>query len=220
MDRWANDKFLGVEFKPGDDRHLTAYVLGGTQHYIDKKEKKWKAVYCESAKVETEVPNTFRKWVNQQIRWKKSWVRVFLFMAPFYLKDRPLIPAITYYLQMSLSLISPIISLQSYGCPAFTWSVGIWIIVLFRTVIYWINVWVCIQGKKPRYQKQVALSTIIYTIEHWHELDVILCPCNYEKEFLAYEIENEPNCNLCNNSRTSVYSNCMESVVTLAKFSK
>lgn len=113
LERWSNDKFLGAEFKPGDDRHLTAYVLGGTQHYIDKKEKKWKVVYCESAKVQTEVPSKFGKWVNQQIRWKKSWVRVFLFMAPFYFKDRPIIPVITYYLQMSLSLVAPLISFRA-----------------------------------------------------------------------------------------------------------
>jgi len=113
LERWANDKFLGAEFQPGDDRHLTAYVLGGNQHYIDKKEKKWKVVYCESAKVKTEVPSKFRKWANQQIRWKKSWLRVFLFMAPFYFKDRSIVPVITYYVQMSLSLISPIISFRA-----------------------------------------------------------------------------------------------------------
>lgn len=113
LDLWVNDKFLGVEFRPGDDRHLTAYVMGGNKHYIDKNEKKWKVVYCESAHVKTEVPTKFKVWANQQIRWKKSWVRVFLFMAPFFYKDRPILPVITYYLSMSLSLIAPIISFRA-----------------------------------------------------------------------------------------------------------
>ena len=89
LDRWADDIFLGVEFTFGDDRHLTSYVLGGNQHYIDKSLPIWKTLYSDRAVVFTENPTTFKKFVNQQVRWKKSWFRVFFFTLPFYYKNRP-----------------------------------------------------------------------------------------------------------------------------------
>jgi hyaluronan synthase len=113
IDVWCNDEFLGAEFRPGDDRHLTSYVLGGTKHYLDKTSKAWKAVYCESAIVKTETPTTLRKFINQQIRWKKSWVRMFLFNMPFYYKNRSPIAVICYYLQVALSLITPFIAFRA-----------------------------------------------------------------------------------------------------------
>ena len=113
LDRWASDKFLGVEFKPGDDRHLTSFVMGGTKHHVDKNAKKWDVVYCESAHVRTNVPSNFKGFVLQQTRWKKSWVRVFLFMAPFFFKDRSPIIAAVYYIQMTVSMISPIVAFRA-----------------------------------------------------------------------------------------------------------
>ncbi|HXG06955.1 MAG TPA: glycosyltransferase [Nitrososphaera sp.] len=113
LDKWANDVFLGTEFILGDDRHLTSYVIGGSKHYIDKKQKVWKAVYCESAVVYTEVPSKFKKFVLQQIRWKKSWFRVFFFTAPYYLRDRNGFAATLYYLQMIWSFLSPVIAIRS-----------------------------------------------------------------------------------------------------------
>lgn len=113
LEEWCNDKFLGVEFKPGDDRQLTAYVLGGTKHYIDRNSKAWKAVYCEDALAYTEVPAGFRKFINQQIRWKKSWVRTFLFAAPFFYKNRGIVPTLWYYTQMALSMLTPFIAFRA-----------------------------------------------------------------------------------------------------------
>jgi cellulose synthase/poly-beta-1,6-N-acetylglucosamine synthase-like glycosyltransferase len=113
VDAWCEDKFLGVEFKPGDDRHLTSYLIGGSKHYLGPQNKVWKTVYCESAHTLTEVPSTFRKFVNQQVRWKKSWIRVFLFTAPYYYKDRPALAAAFYYIQMAFSLISPLVAARN-----------------------------------------------------------------------------------------------------------
>lgn len=113
LDRWANDVFLGADFTLGDDRHLTSYVIGGNKHYLDKKQKVWKAKYCESAIVYTEVPHRFKKFMWQQVRWKKSWLRVFFFTAPYYYKDRNAFAAATYYLQMIWSFLSPVIAIRS-----------------------------------------------------------------------------------------------------------
>jgi hyaluronan synthase len=113
LDSWCNDRFLGAPFKPGDDRHLTSYVLGGSKHYLDSRNKAWKVCYCESALVHTLAPSGFKQFIRQQIRWKKSWVRIFCFAAPFYHKDRSPIAAIFYYLQMTLSLIMPLVVFRS-----------------------------------------------------------------------------------------------------------
>ncbi len=113
LDQWADDKFLGAEFSLGDDRHLTSYVIGGNKHYIDKNLKVWKTVYTESALVYTEVPHSFKKFLWQQIRWQKSWLRVFLFTAPYFYKNRNPFMAALYYLQMVWSFISPVVAVHS-----------------------------------------------------------------------------------------------------------
>lgn len=113
LDRWSDDKFLGIEFSPGDDRHLTSYVLGGTRHYIDKRSKVWKVKYVSSAVTHTEVPSTLGQLVRQQTRWKKSWIRMFCFNLPFYFKYRPASAACIYCLQTALSFIAPLVAFRS-----------------------------------------------------------------------------------------------------------
>lgn len=113
LDAWANDKFMGVDFMPGDDRQLTAMVIGGTKYHVDHNEKQWKTTYCESAISISEIPTSFRKFLNQQIRWKKSWVRVFCFTAPYFYKNRNPVSVIYYYLQMGISFVAPLIALRN-----------------------------------------------------------------------------------------------------------
>jgi cellulose synthase/poly-beta-1,6-N-acetylglucosamine synthase-like glycosyltransferase len=138
LEAWSNDTFLGEEFRPGDDRQLTSYVIGGNKYYLGKQYRTWKTYYCESAHTLTEIPSTFRKFMNQQIRWKKSWVRVFIFTAPFYFRDRPLLSMAFYYIQMTLSLIGPIVTarnlivlpLMGEYMPAIAYIAGILFIAL------------------------------------------------------------------------------------------
>jgi hyaluronan synthase len=113
IDAWSNDHFLGIEFRAGDDRQLTSYVIGGNRHYIDSRSKVWKTKYCQSAIAFSEVPSTFKKFIRQQIRWKKSWIRTFIFTAPFYYKNRSPVAAAIYYLQMVLSYLGPIVAIRN-----------------------------------------------------------------------------------------------------------
>jgi len=113
LDRWCNDRFLGAEFKPGDDRHLTSFVLGGSHYYLGKEHRVWNVKYCESAITHTEVPFKLKKFIKQQARWKKSWVRLFFFNMPFYFRYRPWPAAYIYYMQSMLSFISPLVALRS-----------------------------------------------------------------------------------------------------------
>ena len=72
---WANDRFLGGEFRFATDRQLTGYVLGqrwlGSRlkaanadspfvNTVDYPERLWKVGYVNSAKVWTNVPYTLR----------------------------------------------------------------------------------------------------------------------------------------------------------------
>jgi hyaluronan synthase len=113
VDPWADDHFLGQEFMAGDDRQLTAYIFGGTKFTLDKNEKQWKAGYCESAISISETPSTLKKFVRQQIRWMQSWVRVFIFTAPWFWRGRNPLSTIYYYLMMCLSFIAPIIAVRN-----------------------------------------------------------------------------------------------------------
>lgn len=123
---WENDTFLGSEFKFATDRQLTGYVLGAT--YIGKKLKdkykdsdfiknenypikKWKVLYCRSAKVWTTVPNNFKKAIRQQIRWKKSFIRNLFFTGKFYWR-KPVLPALKFYLGATFVIVGPFIALR------------------------------------------------------------------------------------------------------------
>ena len=123
---WESDTFLGDEFRFATDRQLTGYVLGGK--YIGEKLKKeykysdfvmnenyptrdWKVLYCKSAKVWTIVPNTLKKLIWQNIRWKKSFIRSLFFTGTFYWRKK-VIPATRYYLGALFVLLGPFIALR------------------------------------------------------------------------------------------------------------
>ena len=95
---WASDHFLGQPFLFATDRQLTAYVLGQrwvgdalkarfthdalvTDH--DYPVRAWKVVYVRSARVWTNVPPSADRFVRQQVRWKKSFIRNVAFNGPW-----------------------------------------------------------------------------------------------------------------------------------------
>jgi cellulose synthase/poly-beta-1,6-N-acetylglucosamine synthase-like glycosyltransferase len=95
---WANDRFLGAEFKFATDRQLTGYVLGQVwkgpalkSRYSDSPfvtsedhpERRWRVGYVRSARVWTVVPETYSAFLKQQVRWKKSFIRNLCFTGTF-----------------------------------------------------------------------------------------------------------------------------------------
>lgn len=120
---WENDTFMGEQFKFATDRTMTGFVLGGQQlgpmlreRYADSPfvseeqypDRNWKVVYSKSARAWTIVPDTTRKMIRQQIRWKKSFIRNIFFTGKFYWR-RPFIPALFYYLHILIVLVGPFI---------------------------------------------------------------------------------------------------------------
>jgi cellulose synthase/poly-beta-1,6-N-acetylglucosamine synthase-like glycosyltransferase len=123
---WMNDTFLGQEFKFATDRTLTGFVLGGEsvgeklkQQYSrsvfvvqeNHRPKAWKVVYCKSAKALTIVPDNFKAFMRQQVRWKKSFIRNTFFTGSFYWR-KPFIPALYYYLHVVFVVAGPFIAFR------------------------------------------------------------------------------------------------------------
>ncbi len=101
MDWWENQTFLGVESTFGDDRSLTNCVL-----------RDWRIVYEKRAVSHTIVPSTFRAFVKQQTRWKRSWTRESLLVARFIWRKHPVAAFFT-YLSIVLPLIAPVAAVHA-----------------------------------------------------------------------------------------------------------
>ncbi len=97
IDGWLHQKFLGEECTFGDDRSLTNFVI-----------RKYRAIYSAEAKAYTVVPDSFGKYMRQQQRWKKSWVRETFIASLFMWKKHPL-AAISFYSYVFLAFASPVV---------------------------------------------------------------------------------------------------------------
>lgn len=97
LNKWLHQKFLGEECTFGDDRSLTNFMI-----------QKYRTVYSSEAKAHTIVPDNFKKYMRQQQRWKKSWVRETFIASAFMWKRNP-IAALSFYTYVFLALASPIV---------------------------------------------------------------------------------------------------------------
>jgi hyaluronan synthase len=98
---WLNQTFLGTEATFGDDRSLTNCIL-----------RDYRVVYHSGAKSATYVPDRWKVFFRQQLRWKKSWVRETTIAARFMWKKHPFV-AISYYLGVIITLMSPFVALRA-----------------------------------------------------------------------------------------------------------
>ena len=123
---WANDRFLGGEFRFATDRQLTGYVLGQrwrgqrlkARHPddpfvtdVDYPAREWRVGYVRSAKVWTVVPAHRRAFLKQQIRWKKSFIRNLFFTGGFMWR-RGVAPACLYYGHTLWVLAAPFMAVR------------------------------------------------------------------------------------------------------------
>ncbi len=123
---WANDTFLGREFRFATDRQLTGYVLGQVwkgrelkQRYADDPlvadhdfpERRWRVGYVRSAHVWTTVPARFRPFLKQQVRWKKSFIRNLCFTGSFMWRRGPGAAAL-FYGHVLFVAVAPLMALR------------------------------------------------------------------------------------------------------------
>jgi hyaluronan synthase len=85
LDEWEFQSFLGRPATFGDDRALTNRVL-----------KSHRVVYQETARSTTVVPTTMRRFLRQQLRWKKSWLRESLEVCRYFWRKNPAAALLTY----------------------------------------------------------------------------------------------------------------------------
>ncbi|HEX5925954.1 MAG TPA: glycosyltransferase [Baekduia sp.] len=119
---WSEDTFLGKPFPFATDRQLTGYVLGARERgealkkrfadspFVTSEDhpvKRWDVGYVHSARVTTAVPDTARRLLRQQIRWKKSFVRNLFFTGGFYWR-RGAGPAFMFYTHSLFVAVAPI----------------------------------------------------------------------------------------------------------------
>ena len=85
LNEWEFQRFLGRPATFGDDRALTNRVL-----------KSHRVVYQETARSTTVVPTTMRRFLRQQLRWKKSWLRESLEVCRYFWRKNPAAAVLTY----------------------------------------------------------------------------------------------------------------------------
>jgi hyaluronan synthase len=101
LDWWEHQTFLGKPSTFGDDRSLTNCVL-----------RDWKVRYEAQAVSHTLVPTTFKQFMTQQLRWKRSWTRESLIVGSFIWRKNP-IAAASVYVGMILPLIAPVVAVHA-----------------------------------------------------------------------------------------------------------
>ena len=98
IQKWKEQRFLGVRGTFGDDRGLTNFVL-----------RTWDVIYCENAKATTLVPAKFSMYWRQQLRWKKSWIREGVLAGLFMWKKYPL-ASLGFYIHFSFPFLGPVLA--------------------------------------------------------------------------------------------------------------
>jgi hyaluronan synthase len=85
LDKWEHQTFLGKPATFGDDRSLTNYVL-----------RRQRVVYQATAIAATIAPVTLKRFLTQQLRWKKSWLRESLYVVRYFWRKNPFAALLTY----------------------------------------------------------------------------------------------------------------------------
>ncbi len=94
---WLNQTFLGQPATFGDDRSMTNFIL-----------KNNRTVYQDSAICTTIVPSSFKVFLKQQMRWKRSWLRESIRAGSFMWRKEPF-QALSFYSGFVVPVMAPII---------------------------------------------------------------------------------------------------------------
>jgi hyaluronan synthase len=128
MDDWLNQKFLGQTATFGDDRSLTNFVL-----------KKHRTAYQDTAICRTIVPNRYKVFLKQQMRWKRSWLRESIIAAKFIWRKEPFM-ALFFYIGLIVPIAAPVIVVYNliyvpiyYGIFPVTFLVGLLMMALLMS---------------------------------------------------------------------------------------
>ncbi len=97
LDGWLNQKFLGRRATFGDDRSMTNFIL-----------QKHRTGYQDTAVCATIVPNRYKVFLAQQMRWKRSWLRESIIAGSFMWKKEPFGAAL-FYIGLLIPVAAPVV---------------------------------------------------------------------------------------------------------------
>lgn len=110
-DAWLNQSFLGQKATFGDDRAMTNFVLS-----------KYRTGYQDTAVCSTIVPNKYKVFLKQQMRWKRSWLRESLIAGKFMWKKEPF-AAVTFYMGLLVPILAPVVVVYNLIIVPFTYNI-------------------------------------------------------------------------------------------------
>lgn len=157
LDKWVNEKFRNRKIIFGDDRALTNVIL----------RQGYKTVYVDEAQAYTIVPDTFKKFIKQQIRWKKGWFINSVRIIPFVIKNDKFV-AFTYLIpQIIIAFATPFIAFRAlvlnplfFGISPLIYITGIYLVSIMLYVHYSLY-----QEGEGKYGKYILLwSTLNLTL--------------------------------------------------------
>ncbi len=133
LDEWLGERFLGLPVTWGDDRALTNYIL----------KKGFRTIYTDKVKAFTLVPEKFKIFIKQQIRWKKGWFVNSIFASKFILKKEPFV-ALTYFFPLIVvTLLTPFMATRALiinpifrGVSPFFYITGVVLVAILMVVYY------------------------------------------------------------------------------------
>jgi len=132
MKPWLAVKFLGRYGNFADDRSLTNCVL-----------RNYKVLYDDEALATTIVPDNWNKYIRQQARWTRSWVRE-IFVASLFLWRKHPVTAISWYTMMFMPVLEPVVMLQAlilgplfYGQMTSYYIIGVLAITLLWSLYFY-----------------------------------------------------------------------------------
>ena len=154
--QWLNQRFLGQKATFGDDRSMTNFILRHNR-----------TTYQDSAICMTIVPNTYKMFLRQQMRWKRSWLRESIIGAGYMWKKEPFM-SLGFYMGLVVPIAAPIIVLynlvyvpimhrvfpttfiigillmsflmsmaQLFMRRSTTWLYGVWFCLYYEAVLLW-----------------------------------------------------------------------------------
>lgn len=108
LDEWLNEIFMGRRILFSDDRQLTNLNARGVSGL---KSKDAKVVYQRTAIAYTIVPETYKQFFKQQLRWKRGWLHCTRLAIQFmWHKKFPMV--IYYYSSILLAFFMPVIIIK------------------------------------------------------------------------------------------------------------
>lgn len=121
---WESQRFLGQEATFGDDRALTNALL-----------RRGREVRYQSTAISaTLVPDRWRPFLRQQLRWKKSWLRETLYVVRLAWRW-PLVAAFGVYASVVFQLLGPLVALYLLVLRPVLWDGSPWLYLIGLQVV-------------------------------------------------------------------------------------